>query len=79
MGALLVSDKTCKELGSDHSKPYYKERVSKLKINDFSWTHQRKEVPEKTSIQKSGETDKIKGIRVKVCLPGVRATGTIKS
>lgn len=47
--------------------------------SDFSWTYQRNEVPEKTSIHKSGETDKIKGITVKVCLPGVRATGIIKS
>lgn len=40
MRGLLLSDWTCKELGSLHSKPYYKKNVNKLKIS-FSWTHQR--------------------------------------
>lgn len=34
---LVVSDSTCKELGSCHSYPYNKEKASKVKINKFSW------------------------------------------
>lgn len=35
-----------------------KKKISILKINDFSWTHQRTEVTGQIATTKSGETDK---------------------
>lgn len=37
----LVSASPCKELGSYHCYPYSKKKMDKLKINNFSCTHQR--------------------------------------
>lgn len=52
----FVSAPTCKEHGSCHYYSYNKKKLDKLKINNFSWIHQKTEVARPTATLKSGGT-----------------------
>lgn len=52
----LVPVPSCRELGSCYSHPYKQKKMNKLKINDFSRTHQRTEVTRQTSSPKSRDS-----------------------
>lgn len=50
------SGPTCKEFRSHHTCVYNK-KLENMKINDFSWTHQRPEVTEQIATLKSRKTE----------------------
>lgn len=45
----------CKDHGSCRSHSYNKKWLNKLKVSDFSWTHQRTEVEGQMATSKSRE------------------------
>ena len=45
-----------KMFGSHHSHSYNKKKLQKLKMDDFSWLHQRTEVVGQIPTMNSGET-----------------------
>ena len=51
----LVLALICKELASCHSWPYKRKEQDKLKINKFSWIHQKTEGMGQTASLKSGK------------------------
>lgn len=49
-----------------------KKQLSKMKIINFSWIHQRNEIAEQSATLKYGKTSKSREVTVEICLLGAK-------
>lgn len=64
---LLILAPTCKELRSCCSYSFNKNKIKRLKMNNFSWMYQRIMIAGQTNTLKSGKTDESRDT-TKICL-----------
>lgn len=65
------SSQTCQELGSHHSHPRKKEKLNKLKINDFPWTSPPVNRPPRANVHhRIRREEQIQRGTAEMCVPG---------
>lgn len=64
---LLILAPTCKELRSCYSYSFNKNKIKRLKMNNFSWMYQRIMIAGHTNTLKSGKKGESR-VTTKICL-----------